>query len=518
MLIIQQEPLINTLINGLKTFAASSLPACIKIVSIFERMSFFQNFIDSLGKFKIGSMVLSLLHAQVALKNLADRNMAKDKMAAYLKSQNQLLKLVVSLLFNLSENPSTMRKMVNKDIVTALVAVLDRRNADLLILSLRFLRKIAIVPVNWSDIPYDQICIAIIQNIFRWGDIRSAEGRSKRITVLREAVELLYAFAFHFDAIETLKGSGVFEGIGKLVDIPELRSQLIRMFYKCSVADGNDEAFRNENILNLLITASTTECEERMISLVVLSKLSLDRECSATIAKSPIFTADNLRNMFIHATGAQTGENKVLLKLIRNIADSQPELIKGFDAEIVAACARNSGKPDTLVDIVALANRAKINSDRAKFFVSQPGFVQLIVGILGDPNAIPQLQLESIMFVSSLVLYSATAQVLRKMKIVDVLVAVFTNLPDELDIQTQCLFAFYRLISHSDTRAELLKHQEIVEAVIRHSRSHNGILNGIANSVLDAMVTFDKSSAERLKGPRFDAFNHEWLQGLNGKV
>jgi hypothetical protein len=438
-------------------------------------------------------------------------------MAAYLKSQNQLMKSVVSLLFNLSDNPGTMRKMVNKDIVTGLVALLDRRNADLLILSLRFLRKIALVPVNWSDIPYDQICIAILTNIFRWGEIRGTEGRAKRVTVLREAIELLYAFAFHFEAIETLSGSGIFEGIGRLVDIPELRSQLIRMFYKCSVADGNDEAFRNENILNLLISASTTDCEERLISLIVLSKLSLDKEIAGTIARSPLFTTENLIRMFNHATQGQSGENRALLKLIRNIADCQPELIKGFDNDVIAACGRNTEHQDCLADIFAVANRATMNGTRAKYFVSQAPLVQLMVSIIGNSQSLPQLQLECVMLIASLVLYSPCAQELQKVGIVDRLVVLFSNTPEELDLQTQCLFAFYRLVCHSATRTALLKHEEIVDLVIRHSRSHNAVLNGIANSVLDALVTFDRTFADTLRLPRFDAFNLEWIQAVNNK-
>jgi hypothetical protein len=410
-----------------------------------------------------------------------------------------------------------MRKMVNKDIVSGLVSLLDRRNADLLILTLRFLRKIALVPVNWSDIPYDQICLAIMQNIFRWGEIRGNEGRAKRVTVLREAIELLYAFAFHFEAIDTLSGSGIFEGIGKLVEIPELRSQLIRMFYKCSVADGNDEAFRNENILNLLVSASTTDCEERLISLIVLSKLSLDKECASTIARSPLFTPENLVKMFVHATQGTTGENRALLKLIRNIADCQPELIKGFDNDVIAACGRNTDYQDQLADIFAIANRAPMNGTRAKYFVSQGPLIQLMVSIISNNQSLPQLQLEVVMLIASLVLYSPCAQELLKVGVVDHLVPLFSTNPEELDLQTQCLFAFYRLVCHSATRTALLKHEEIVDLIIRHSRSHNAVLNGIANSVLDALVTFDRSLAEKLRLPRFDAFNLEWIQAVNNK-
>jgi hypothetical protein len=60
----------------------------------------------------------------------------------------------------------------------------------------------------------------------------------------------------------------------------------------------------------------------------------------------------------------------------------------------------------------------------------------------------------------------------------------------------------------------LLGRPDVIDTVLKHSTSKNAVLNGIAHSVLDAIVTFDKLSAERLKLPRFDAFNQEWLAAI----
>jgi hypothetical protein len=263
----------------------------------------------------------------------------------------------------------------------------------------------------------------------------------------------------------------------------------------------------------MLIVATTIQCDERIAALIILSKLSLDREISLSIARSPLFTSENLKTMFVQATSAETEENRVLLKLIRNVADNQPDLVRGFDAEIVTACARNIDRPP-LVDILAVANRGKMNSERAKFSVAQQPLVDVLFAVLGNERASPQLHLECAMFISALVLYSAAAQALGKRGIVDALVKVFFWHLDDLDIQAQCLFAFFRVICHSETRTALLAHPEVIDVVLKHSTAKNAVLNGIAHAVLDAIVTFDRQSAERLKGPRFDAFNHEWLAAI----
>lgn len=514
-LIIQHEPLMNTLINGLKKYAASSLASCICIMEIFEKMSYFRNYQENLARFKIGAMSLSLLHAQVALTNVADQNLDKVKLREYLKSQNTLLKLVVSLLFNLGENPSAMRKMVNKDIVTPLRILLKRKSAELVIISLQFLRRIANVNVNWSDIPYDEIIESVVQNVFRWNPDATDEGRNKIIGILKEGIELLFTFSFHSETIDEMKSKGVFESLSKLCKIGELRNQMVKFFYNCSQAEDSDEAFRNEDLLNLLIASTTSNCEERMIALVILMKLSMDKECALTIAKSPVFTTQNLKTMFVQATQKQTNENKILLKLIRNVADNQPDLVSGFDGEIITACVGNASNQDALCDIFAVSSRAKMTSDRAKFFTGDKKFVKLILQILSNQRSIAQLHLECVMFVSSVVLYSAPAGVLGKENIVDRIVDVFMWHEDDIDMETQCLFAFYHFICHTATRNALISHQEIVDKIIQDSASKNHVLKSIANSVLEALVTFDKEWSDKIRRPRFIAFNQEWLQAID---
>jgi hypothetical protein len=54
---------------------------------------------------------------------------ARVRRREYLQTQNALLRLVISLLLNIAESPSAMRKMVNKDVVSPLTAVLRRANS-----------------------------------------------------------------------------------------------------------------------------------------------------------------------------------------------------------------------------------------------------------------------------------------------------------------------------------------------------------------------------------------------------
>jgi hypothetical protein len=296
--------------------------------------------------------------------------------------------------------------------------------------------------------------------------------------------------------------------LSPVAELPELSDEIVRFLYKCYIVEGTAEIVRSEQLLNLLIAAGTSESDCRQPALMVLAKLSLDGDCALVVAKSPRFTSANLRRMVVDAS------NGVLLKLIRNIVDRQPGLIRGLDAELVRACLQSSDKHDCLIELFAIANRAKMTSDRAVYFVKQRPFVKLFVDILRSAQINPQLHLEIVMFISAIVLYSEVARVLSEFAIVALVANLFTERRDDLDMQTQCLFAFYRFACHVATRNELAGRVDVMDLVIQHSTSKNAVVNKTANSVLDVLGTFDEAIAARLRLPRFDTFNHEWLQAV----
>ena len=515
-LMIQHEPLMNTLCNSLKEYAKSSIPACTYIMTIFEKMSVFRNYHESLGKFKIGLMSLNLLFSQIHLGELVTQNnQPKEQKAAYIKIQNSLLRHIVLLLFNLSDSPKTMRKMVEKGIITELSKLLKRRDPVLLTNTLRFIRKLASVPTNWGEIDTDEIIPSISNNLFKKCQPGGDKNNAALGPVYKEALDLLFQFSQHQEIMEEFKEGKIFENMTNLCSISSIRSNLLTFFYQVSSQSGTDDFFKKDEILNMLIASASEKCPERIIALVVLMKLTNDKDVAAKIANSPIFTKDNVKSMFIQATSDINDENRILLKLIRNVSNNNPALIEGFDEEIVAATEKNKRQYDNLIDIVAVANRSEIDSPRSKFFIGKTSFISILIACLNDTKAPAQLHLEIIMFFSSLTLFSSPAKELEKQGIVPLTVRIFLNSQDDLDLQTQCLFAFYRFIIHGETRKALISHQEIVDVTIQHSASSNSVLADMASHVLDALVTFDKEWADKIRLPRFLAYNQDWLKQMN---
>jgi hypothetical protein len=378
---------------------------------------------------------------------------------------------------------------------------------------LKFLRRISNASANWSDVTYESIISTIAKHVLRF-QFDEAEGRIRGLLVVREAIELLFSFSFHEETAECFRTHHIFAALSSFTKVPEVRGPLIKLFYKVASVEGLDEDFRNEELLNMLISATTVQCEERMVALAILTKLSMDRSCAAQIAASDVFTPENLRSIFVQATSRnQSSDSKSLLKMIRNVADTQPGLVSGFDQEIIEASLRNSGDMENLCDIFAISSRAKMTSARAKFFTGNREFLTLLDRILANRKALPQLHLECIMFVSSVVLWAEPAKTMGP-GIVTRVVDVFWWFPDDLDIQAQCMFCFVRFICHGETRAALLSRPKVIDVVLQHYSSQNLVLSSIANSLINILVAIDSLWQARIQLPRFMAFNKDWLKTI----
>lgn len=78
----------------------------------------------------------------------SDYEKALKKYQALIKKQNSLLRVAFHLLYNLSDDKKTEFKMVNKGIINLLVKTAERESRELLLLVVKFLKKLSIYVEN----------------------------------------------------------------------------------------------------------------------------------------------------------------------------------------------------------------------------------------------------------------------------------------------------------------------------------------------------------------------------------
>lgn len=75
----------------------------------------------------------------------------EKKLAVMVKKQEKVLFVAFHLLLNLAEDLQIERKMKNRQIISQLMAMLDRNNPDLLFIVLNFLKKLSIFGENKTE-------------------------------------------------------------------------------------------------------------------------------------------------------------------------------------------------------------------------------------------------------------------------------------------------------------------------------------------------------------------------------
>lgn len=161
------ETVLSALSRILREEWKSSTELTTNIVYTFFCFSSFSEFHEVISHHKVGALCLQVLDQENKKHELwADELKRKQKEAEskiefkkdyeksykkyhnLLKKQDHLLRVGIYLLLNLAEDSKVEMKMKNKNITDLLVKLLDRQNAELLILVVSFLKKLSIFKEN----------------------------------------------------------------------------------------------------------------------------------------------------------------------------------------------------------------------------------------------------------------------------------------------------------------------------------------------------------------------------------
>uniref|UniRef100_A0A8C1GB32 Kinesin-associated protein 3a n=1 Tax=Cyprinus carpio TaxID=7962 RepID=A0A8C1GB32_CYPCA len=176
--LLQNETALGALARVLREDWKQSVDLATTIIYVFFCFSSFSQFHGLITHYKIGVLCMSIIEHELKRYDLwQDELLKKKKVLDFLKrdddpdnqnlkkeyekalkkyhglltKQEQLLRVALYLLLNLSEDTRTELKMRNKNIVHLLVKTLDRDSEELLVLVVSFLKKLSIFLENKND-------------------------------------------------------------------------------------------------------------------------------------------------------------------------------------------------------------------------------------------------------------------------------------------------------------------------------------------------------------------------------
>ena len=90
-------------------------------------------------------------HKKVKDSSRSDEAKAEKRFITFVAKQEQALRVSIYLLLNLSEDTKVEEKMAKKNIVPLLAALLERKNQELLILVVSFMKKLSCYVKNKEE-------------------------------------------------------------------------------------------------------------------------------------------------------------------------------------------------------------------------------------------------------------------------------------------------------------------------------------------------------------------------------
>ncbi|KAI0222323.1 Kinesin-associated protein 3 [Lamellibrachia satsuma] len=322
--LFENETVVGALARVLREDWRKNTELATNIIYIFFCFSSFTQFHGVISHFKIGSLCMSIVEHEVKKhemwieelatkrkileankdvqqKKLYDKSM--KQVNGLLKKQEQLLRVSFYLLLNLAEDLKVEMKMKNKGVIKMLVLTLDRKNFELLILVVSFLKKLSIFVENKNEM----------------GELEIIEKLQKLVPcehedLLNISLRLLLNLSFDTGLRSKMVKCGM---LPKLVSILQNENHymiVLCILYHISMDDRSKSLFAYTDcipiVMKMLLSPIDDQPHLEVVALCI--NLSANKRCAQLICE-----ANGLRLLMKHSF---KHHDPLFMKMIRNIS------------------------------------------------------------------------------------------------------------------------------------------------------------------------------------------------------
>lgn len=467
------------------------------------------------------------LRAPEYLEVVEKMRLAREKDARkerkLLKKQDRVLFAGFYILLNLAEDFTMERKMVKKDLIQFLIEMLSRRGADLLILSVTFLKKLSIFAEN-KDIM--QEC-GIVSKL-------SAFLPCSSQALVTAALRLEFNLSFDPELREKMIENGHLPKMVTLLKTGAFRARTLKVLYHLSVDDRCKSMLTYTDGIQLL-----------MGLLINFPQPMLTRDL-AGLAINVSWNARNAEQMVSNhglnhlMDRMDNNRDPLLMKIIRNLSqwsfDIQQELespemdyrFRGlWSAHVKTLCqmALEAPNHDFLIEVVGtLANLTSLDlpGGWCKVLKDYKMF-QLVSKLLAPGAAELDLVLECIMLLAAAATEPKACDMICSGHILKTLHNLWTERgPNDVELLLQIMHCFYRLMLNESTQNAALYSTGVISDSIECLGHRNLAVNRLAESIATVVLELDRDPLTgalgilgvQIRNKRFESYNGTWLESV----
>uniref|UniRef100_A0A8C1CSI0 Kinesin-associated protein 3a n=1 Tax=Cyprinus carpio carpio TaxID=630221 RepID=A0A8C1CSI0_CYPCA len=503
--LLQNETALGALARVLREDWKQSVDLATTIIYVFFCFSSFSQFHGLITHYKIGVLCMSIIEHELKRYDLwQDELLKKKKVLDFLKrdddpdnqnlkkeyekalkkyhglltKQEQLLRVALYLLLNLSEDTRTELKMRNKNIVHLLVKTLDRDSEELLVLVVSFLKKLSIFLENKND-------MAEIDTVEKLAKLVPCEHED----LLNVTLRLLLNLSFD---------TGLRSKMVQADLLPKLTSLL------------GDEA-------------------QRQIAMCILYHISMDDRFKSMFAYTdciPQVRVLNLMLLFFQGNGlkmlmkrALKHKDPLMMKMIRNISQHDGPS-KNLFIDYVGDLAAQIGlkeEEEFVIECLGTLSNLTIPDLDWELVLKEYNLVPYLKDHLKPGSAEDDLILEVVIMIGTVSMDDSCAVMLAKSGIIPALIELLNAQQEDDEFVCQIVYVFYQMVFHQATRDVIIKETQAPAYLIDLMHDKNAEIRKVCDNTLDIIAEYDVEWGKKIQSEKFRWHNSQWLEMVENR-
>uniref|UniRef100_A0A9R1SPK0 Kinesin-associated protein 3a n=2 Tax=Cyprinus carpio TaxID=7962 RepID=A0A9R1SPK0_CYPCA len=482
--LLQNETALGALARVLREDWKQSVDLATTIIYVFFCFSSFSQFHGLITHYKIGALCMSIIEHELKRYDLWQDELQKKKKAdilskeyekalkkyhGLLTKQEQLLRVALYLLLNLSEDTRTELKMRNKNIVHLLVKTLDRDSEELLVLVVSFLKKLSIFLENKND-------MAEIDTVEKLAKLVPCEHED----LLNVTLRLLLNLSFDTGLRSKMVQADLLPKLTSLLGDEAQRQIAMCILYHISMDDRFKSMFAYTDCIPQVMKMLFDCVEERIDAELISFCINL----AANKRNAQIMCEGNGLKMLMKR--ALKLKDPLMMKMIRNISQHDGPS-KNLFIDYVGDLAAQIGlkeEEEFVIECLGTLSNLTIPDLDWELVLKEYNLVPYLKDHLKPGSAEDDLILEVVIMIGTVSMDDSCAVMLAKSGIIPALIELLNEAP-----------AYLIDLMH-DKNAEIRK---------------------VCDNTLDIIAEYDVEWGKKIQSEKFRWHNSQWLEMVENR-
>uniref|UniRef100_A0A671PXK6 Kinesin-associated protein 3-like n=1 Tax=Sinocyclocheilus anshuiensis TaxID=1608454 RepID=A0A671PXK6_9TELE len=518
--LLQNETALGALARVLREDWKQSVDLATTIIYVFFCFSSFSQFHGLITHYKIGALCMSIIEHELKRYDLWQDELQKKKKADILSNlkkeyekalkkyhglltkQEQLLRVALYLLLNLSEDTRTELKMRNKNIVHLLVKTLDRDSEELLVLVVSFLKKLSIFLENKND-------MAEIDTVEKLAKLVPCEHED----LLNVTLRLLLNLSFDTGLCSKMVHADLLPKLTSLLEDEAQRQIAMCILYHISMDDRFKSMFAYTDCIPQVMKMLFDCGEERFDAELISFCINL----AANKRNAQIMCEGNGLKMLMKR--ALKLKDPLMMKMIRNISQHDGPF-KNLFIDYVGDLAAQIGlkeEEEFVIECLGTLSNLTIPDLDWELVLKEYNLVPYLKDHLKPGSAEDDLILEVVIMIGTVSMDDSCAVMLAKSGIIPALIELLNAQQEDDEFVCQIVYVFYQMVFHQATRDVIIKETQAPAYLIDLMHDKNAEIRKVCDNTLDIIAEYDVEWGKKIQSEKFRWHNSQWLEMVENR-